>query len=105
MAKYGMHVKQRLVTEFLAAEGEKPNCFHKSEVIVGVSTVRRGDEPGYSTVCARWVPRMLRAAHKETRKATATDILQEHDNRSQGLLSKIFTADETWVHHSEPKSE
>jgi hypothetical protein len=34
---------------------------------------------GYSKVCASWVPLMVPDAPKETRKATATNLLCQYD--------------------------
>lgn len=46
-------------------------------------------------------------AHRHTkrdRKATTTDLLHQHNNEGEDLLSQTVTRDETWVHHFAPES-
>ena len=54
---------------------------------------------GYHKCCARWVPRMLTAEHKEKRLACARLFLQKCQEAKEGLLDSIVTGDETWVFH------
>lgn len=60
---------------------------------------------GYSKVCSRWVPRMLTAQNKETRKTIASEHLQRFNLEGEEFLEKIVTGDETWVHFFEPESK
>jgi hypothetical protein len=63
------------------------------------------EELGYSIFCACWVPRMQTDAHKETRKAIATDVLHQYSTEGEGILSQIVTGDEICVHCFDPKSK
>ncbi|KAL4149906.1 hypothetical protein QTP88_003757 [Uroleucon formosanum] len=55
----------------------------------------------FHKVCARWVPKMLTAGHKNTRMR----ISQAHLNRAcndENFVEHLITGDETWVHYSTP---
>ena len=55
-------------------------------------------------VCARWVPRLLIPEQKDTRVQVCMQLkmmLQEDPE----FLSKVITADESWLHHFDPESK
>lgn len=54
---------------------------------------------GFRKVCARWVPKMLTAEHKQKRKSSAESFLQRYRDEGEAFLSQIVTGDETWVHY------
>lgn len=54
---------------------------------------------GYHKCCARRVPRLLTAEHKEKRLACARQFLQQCQEDKEGLLDSIATGDEMWVFH------
>lgn len=56
-------------------------------------------------VCARWVPRMLTVAHKETRKTVCSELLEQYENGGDEFLGRIVTGDETWLHHFSPETK
>ena len=62
------------------------------------------DTLGYSKVCARWVPRQLTEAHKQSHLEACSELL-EYCHSDKTFLQQIVTADETWVHHFEPESK
>ena len=62
------------------------------------------DDLGYHKVCARWVPKQLTSQHKDQRVDVATKFLQRYDE-DPGILERIVTGDETWIHHYEPESK
>jgi len=51
------------------------------------------EELGYNKVCA------LIDVHKDTRKATASDLLNHHRTRGEGFLLQNVTGNETCVNH------
>jgi hypothetical protein len=57
----------------------------------------------YQEVCARWVPRMLTAEMKALRGEICQQILSHYENKDEEFFHNMVTADETWVHHYEPK--
>lgn len=60
---------------------------------------------GYHKCCARWVPRMLTAEHKEKRLDCARQFLQKCKDDKEGLLDSIVTGDETWAFHFTPETK
>ena len=62
------------------------------------------DTLGYSKVCARWVPRQLIEADKQSRLEACFELL-EYCHSDKTFLHRIVTGDETWVHHFEPESK
>ena len=55
-------------------------------------------------MCARWVPRQLTEAHKQSRLEACSELL-EYCHSDKTFLQRIVTEDETWVHHFEPESK
>ena len=53
-------------------------------------------------MCARWVPRQLIEAHKQSRPEACSELL-EYCHSDKTFLQRIVTVDETWVHHFEPE--
>ena len=68
------------------------------------SVVKVMDTLGYSKVCARWVPRQLTKAHKQSRLEACSELL-EYFHSDKTFLQRIATEAETWVHHFEPESK
>lgn len=63
------------------------------------------DHLGMSKVSARWVPRMLTPPQKQQRVECSRAFLDLCNEDKDGVLSRIVTGDETWVHHYEPESK
>jgi hypothetical protein len=42
---------------------------------------------------------MMTNAQKERNKAVTTNVLHHYDTKGDGVLLRIVTGDETWVHH------
>jgi hypothetical protein len=63
------------------------------------------EELGCSKVCAHWLQQILIVAHKETKKAIATDLLHQYCTGGEGFQSQIVMGyRETWVQPFERKS-
>lgn len=60
---------------------------------------------GYTKVCARWVPRMLTADHKQQRIDCSRAFLQQCDDNEEETLGSIVTGDETWCFHFTPETK
>jgi hypothetical protein len=56
-------------------------------------------ELGYDMVCS------LVAVHKDTRKATASDLLHHHRHRDESFLLQNVMGNETCVNHYTPESK
>jgi hypothetical protein len=56
---------------------------------------------GYSKVCVRCVPPSITVKHKTERKAIPSELLACIETEGATFLSRIVTADETWVHDFE----
>lgn len=63
------------------------------------------DHLNMSKVSAKWVPRMLTPIQKDTRVACYSDFIELCGENPDGILQKIVTGDETWVHHYDPESK
>ncbi|XP_045457302.1 histone-lysine N-methyltransferase SETMAR-like [Melitaea cinxia] len=63
------------------------------------------DHLGMTKVSARWVPRMLTPPQKQQRVECSRAFLYLCNEDKDGVLSRIVTGDETWVHHYEPESK
>ena len=63
------------------------------------------DRLQYRELCSRWVPRSLTPTHKDARFMASLDFLQRYSMEGNGLLSRIITGDETWVHHLTPETK
>lgn len=62
------------------------------------------EELGYSKVCDKWVPRILRYASKETVQQSKL-IFCTNTTWKWGLSTANYEGDETWVHHIVPESK
>ena len=62
------------------------------------------DKLGYHKICARWVPKQLTDAHKESRMALSLVHLSRYHMEGNQFLDRIVTGDETWVHYVTPES-
>jgi len=58
-----------------------------------------------SKVCARWVPRLLTPAHKQSRLDAAQKFFEMHQLEGDDIWDRIVTGDETWVHHATPETK
>lgn len=63
------------------------------------------DHLGMTKVSARWVPRMLTPPQKQQRVECSRAFLDLCMEDKDGVLARIVTGDETWVHHYEPESK
>jgi hypothetical protein len=63
------------------------------------------DELKYRKACSRWVPKQLTEDHKQKHVEICTQFLHRYGREGEGLLERIVTGDETWVHHFEPESK
>ena len=68
------------------------------------SAVKIMDTLGYSKVCARWAPRQLIEARKQSRLEACSKLL-EYFHSDKTFLQRIVTGDETCVYHFEPESK
>jgi [histone H3]-lysine36 N-dimethyltransferase SETMAR len=48
---------------------------------------------------ARWVPRMLTEAHKQTRNDVCSRLLTRYRQDKENFLARFLTMDESWIHH------
>ena len=62
------------------------------------------DTLGYSKVCARWIPRQLTEAHKQSRLEACFELL-EYCHSDKTFWQQIVTGDGTRVYHFEPESK
>ena len=74
------------------------NDIAKSLGVSAGSAVKIMDTLGYSKVCARWVPRQLTEANKQSCLETSSELL-EYCHSDKAFLQRIVTGDKTWVHH------
>jgi hypothetical protein len=58
----------------------------------------------YGKLCARWLPKMLSAVHKENRVAAAQSFLARYEEKGDGFLDGKVTGDGTWVFHHTPET-
>ena len=68
------------------------------------SAVKIMDTLRYSKICARWVPRQLTEAHKQSHLEACSELLK-YCNSDKTFLQQIATRDETWIYHFEPESK
>ena len=77
--------------------------------VLGISKSRVYDivhnKLGYHKICARWVPKQLTDAHKESRMALSLAHLSRYNVEGNQFLNRIVTGDETWVHYVTPESK
>ncbi|UYV78582.1 hypothetical protein LAZ67_16002066 [Cordylochernes scorpioides] len=63
------------------------------------------DVLNFRKVCARWFPRLLSENHKQQQMEASRAFLEMHRRDGDQLFSRIFTGDESWVHHSTPETK
>jgi histone-lysine N-methyltransferase SETMAR len=63
------------------------------------------DHLKFHKVSARWVPRQLKPEQQAVRMIMSLDNLQRYNEEGEGMLERIVTGDETWVHHYQPESK
>jgi len=63
------------------------------------------EELGMRKLCARWVPYLLNADHKQKRCRLSQQCLHLFEKNSKDFLRRFVTMDETWVHHFTPESK
>lgn len=56
-------------------------------------------------VSARWVPRMHMQAQKQKRVKCFREFFNLRNENKEGLMNRIVTGDEIWVHHYELESK
>ena len=59
----------------------------------------------FHKVSARWVPLQLTAELKERRVDACQELLKRFEAEGNGVLGRIVTGDETWVHHHQPETK
>ena len=58
---------------------------------------------GFRKISARWVPKLLNFDQKFTHEEICERLLERYRTEGEGLLARIFTTDETWVHYYTPE--
>ena len=56
-------------------------------------------------LCARWIPKMLSECQKAQRVESCQRFVQRFKREGEDFLSRIVTADETWISLYEPESK
>ena len=56
-------------------------------------------------LCARWIPKMLSECQKAQRVVSCQRFVQRFEREGEDFLSRIVTADETWISLYEPESK
>ena len=56
-------------------------------------------------LCARWIPKMLSECQKAQRVESCQRFVQRFEPEGEDFLSRIVTADETWISLYEPESK
>ena len=56
-------------------------------------------------LCARWIPKMLSECQKAQRVESCQRFVQRLEREGEDFLSRIVTADETWISLYEPESK
>ena len=56
-------------------------------------------------LCARWIPKILSACQKTQRVESCRRFVQRFEREGEDFLSRIVTADETWISLYEPESK
>jgi hypothetical protein len=59
----------------------------------------------FRKVCARWVPRGLKDREKMNQMCLSLQHFLRYAVDGEGMLNKIVTGDESWVHHYQPESK
>ncbi|KAI6647420.1 Transposase [Oopsacas minuta] len=62
-------------------------------------------EPGYRSICGKWVPHKLSQNQRLARLNIAKKLLETYENCDSRRLTEIITGDETWVYYSTPYSK
>ena len=57
------------------------------------------------SLCARWIPKMLSECRKTQRVESCRRFVQRFEREGEDFLSRIVTADETWISLYEPESK
>ena len=56
-------------------------------------------------LCARWIPKRLSECQKAQRVESCWRFVQPFEQEGEDFLSRIVTADETWISLFEPESK
>ena len=56
-------------------------------------------------LCTRWIPKMLSECQKTQRVESCRRFVQQFEQEGEDFLSRIVTADETWITLYEPESK
>ncbi|KAI6647411.1 Transposase [Oopsacas minuta] len=62
-------------------------------------------EPGYRSICGKWVPHKLSQNQRLARLNIAKKLLETYENCDSRRLTEIITGDEMWVYYSTPYSK
>jgi histone-lysine N-methyltransferase SETMAR len=62
---------------------------------------------GMKKLCARWVPRWLKADQKRTRMKISEQCLERftRNKNKTDFVHRFITMDETWIHHYTTESK
>ena len=63
------------------------------------------DRLGMHKLTAHWVPKSLSDEQMATRASVYSALLKRFRSKEDDFLSRLVTADETWVHYYEPESK
>ena len=50
----------------------------------------------------KWVPRLLTPEMRQNRLDCAEEALEQWNTLGYGILGRLVTGDETWIHHYDP---
>jgi len=62
------------------------------------------EELDMQKLCARWVPRLITADQKRTRKKISEQCLERFNKNKTDFVRQFITMDETRIHHYTPES-
>ena len=81
---------------------EIANALHISH---GSVSTTLHDRLGMHKLTARWVPKSLSDEQMATRASVYSALLRRFRSKEDDYISRLVTADETWVHYYEPENK
>jgi histone-lysine N-methyltransferase SETMAR len=82
---------------------------HEISETIGISKERVGyilhEELDIKKLCARWVPRLLKADQKRNRMKISEQCLERFNKNKTDFLLQFIIMDKTWIHHYTPESK
>jgi len=63
------------------------------------------EELDMKTLCARWVPRLLKENQKHTHMKISEQRLERFNKNKTDFVCRFIITDETWIHHYTPESK